>query len=73
MTNWNPMFNWTHEEFINVVRKAFVIERKSSVYLDVEHSDRKNMNDIMQWASQEGYRAEEVNSDTIKISKVVGD
>lgn len=69
MISWNPMLNWTHDEFINVTRKAFVSEKKSSIYLDVEHSDRKNMDDIMRWARQEGYCVKEVNSDTIEISK----
>ena len=63
------ILNWTRDEFITVTKEAFATEKKPYICLDVEHSDRKNMGDIMHWAQQEGYRTKEVNSDTIKISK----
>ncbi|WP_196031646.1 hypothetical protein [Flavonifractor plautii] len=70
MIDWNPMLNWTYNDFINVTRSAFVDNNKKFIYLDVEHSDRKNMEDIMRWARQHGYCAKEVNSDTIEISRI---
>lgn len=66
---WNESFNWTHEEFDNAIEQAFVIEKRSSVCLDVEHSNRRNMDDIIRWAKEAGYNAEEKNMDTIRIWK----
>lgn len=67
---WNESCNWTREEFDTAVRQAFFVEKRSSVCLDVEHSDRKNMDDIVRWAREVGYNAEEKNSDAIRIWKV---
>ena len=64
---WNESYNWTYEQFSNVIHKAFVVEKSHSVCLDVEHSDRKNMDDIVRWAADMGYNAEEKNMDTIRI------
>lgn len=67
MNSWNPLYNWTRDEFDNVIKTSFVIEQRESVCLDVEHSDRKNMDDIIRWAQEMGYHAEEINMDTIKV------
>lgn len=67
MIGWSSHYNWTHDEFFNVIRTSFVVEKRQSVYLDVEHSDRKNMNDIIRWAQETGYHAKEINMDTIKV------
>ena len=67
MMGWSPDFNWTYEEYRKVVSRSFGVKKMGSVTLDVEHCDRKNMKDIMSWASKDGYRAEEINSDLIRI------
>lgn len=70
MIGWSPNFNWTYDEFNNVVTTALEFEKRESICLDVEHSDRKNMDDIMNWAKAKGYKAVEVNCDTIRVMKV---
>ena len=68
---WNESYNWTHEEFDNAIKQAFNVENRTSVCLDVEHSDRRNMDDIIRWAKEAGYAAEEKHGgDTIRIWKV---
>lgn len=67
MIGWSPFYNWTHDEFLNVMQTSFVVEKRQSVCLDVEHSDRKNMDDIIRWAQEMGYQAKEINMDTIKV------
>ena len=69
MIGWNPSYNWTYDAFMNVMHTSFVVEKRESVYLDVEHSDRKNMDDIIRWAKEMGYHAEEKNMDIIKVWK----
>ena len=69
MIGWNPSYNWTYDEFVDVMRTSFVVEKRNSVCLDVEHSDRKNMDDIIRWAKDMGYNAEEKNMDTIRVWK----
>ena len=69
MIGWNSSYNWTHTDFTNVIHTSFVVEKRESVYLDVEHSDRKNMDDIIRWAKEMGFNAIEKNSDTIKVWK----
>ena len=70
MIGWNPSYNWTRPEFTRAVNNAFIRDQKQSVHLDVEHSDRKNMNDIKMWASQMGYQASEAcGGDVIVISR----
>lgn len=69
MIGWNPSYNWTYDEFVRAMQYAFVVENRQSVCLDVEHSDRKNMDDIILWAQEMGYHAEEKNIDTIKVWK----
>ena len=70
---WNETFDWTRDEFENVTKQAFVVEKLRSVDLDVEHSSRKNMNDLICWAKESGYNAEERNSDTIRVYKIPND
>lgn len=67
---WNDFYNWTREEFDNAIKRAFVIEKLSSVCLDVEHSNRKNMDDIIRWAKEAGYNAEEKNMDIIRVWRI---
>lgn len=69
MIGWNSSYNWTNSEFVDVMHSSFTVEKRQSVCLDVEHSDRKNMNDIIRWAQEMGYHAEEINIDTIKVWK----
>ena len=69
MIGWNPSYNWTYTDFANVMRTSFDIEKETSVCLDVEHSDRRNMDDIIRWAHELGYKAEEKNCDTIRVWK----
>lgn len=67
MISWNSSYNWTHDEFVKVIRDTLVTKKENSVCLDVEHSDRKNMDDIIHWAQEMGYHAEEKNMDTIMV------
>lgn len=69
MIGWHEGYNWTYEQFKRVVITALEIEDEQYVSLDVEHSDRKNMDDIICWAKENGYQAKEVNCDTIKVWK----
>lgn len=67
MIGWNSFYNWTYDEFVNAIKSSFVVEKRQSVRLDVEHSDRKNMNDIIRWAQEMGYHAKEINMDIIEV------
>ena len=70
MIGWSSSYNWTYEEFINVVTNALEIEKIPTVSLDVEHSDRRNMDDIIRWANENGYHATEASGgDIIKVTK----
>lgn len=70
MIGWHEGYNWTHDQFKRVVITALEIEDKQCVSLDVEHSDRKNMNDIIHWAKERGYQAEEASGgDIIRVRK----
>lgn len=69
MLGWNPAYNWTRAEYDNVVRGALCRDGKESVVIDVEHSDRQNMDDLMRWAAKDGFVAEELDMDTIRISR----
>ena len=69
MIDWNESYNWTREQFEKVIVREFVEKGLEQISVDVEHSDRKNMNDIILWAKEMGYYAFEKNVDTIVISK----
>ena len=69
MIGWNPSYNWTYDEFKSVIDKSFGEEGLETVSLDVEHSDRKNMDDIIRWAQELGYTAIERNCDTIRVMR----
>lgn len=70
MIGWNPSYNWTYGEFRQAVDHAFNVDREEVVSLDVEHSDRKNMDDIAMWAEELGYKAVEAHGgDIIRIMK----
>ena len=69
MIGWNESYNWTREQFEEVVVREFVEKGLEQISVDVEHSDRKNMNDIILWAKEMGYYAFEKNMDTIVVSK----
>lgn len=66
---WNESYNWTREQFDSGIKEMLVDRQRTSICIDVEHSDRKNMNDIMRWAREAGYKAEEINCDTIRVWK----
>lgn len=66
---WNPSYNWTRKQFDDVINEMFVERHRTLIGLDVEHSDRDNMDDIMQWAREAGYKAEEINCDIIQVWK----
>ena len=70
MIGWSAKYNWTYEQVRNVLDRRLENDKEDYVCLDVEHSDRKNMDDIIQWATKLGYKAEEVNCDLIKVRKV---
>lgn len=69
MQNWNYRYNWTKEEFQKAVTDAFTHKGLKSVNLDVEHSDRTNMENIKKWAAATGFIAREINSDILKIER----
>lgn len=69
MIGWYEGYNWTYEQFKRVVITALEINNKQYISLDVEHSDRKNMDDIIQWSKELGYKAEERTSDIIRVWK----
>lgn len=69
MIGWDPSYNWTYTEFRNVIDRAFGSEGLETVSLDVEHSDRRNMDDIIKWSKELGYNAIEVNCDTIRVMR----
>ena len=69
MIGWHEGYNWTYYDFKRVVITALEINDEQYVTLDVEHSDRKNMDDIIRWAKELGYKAEERSVDFIRIYK----
>lgn len=69
MIGWNPGYNWTYDQFKRVVSNAFDVEGNETVSLDVEHSDWRNIEDIMRWATEMGYTAREVNCDVIRVTR----
>lgn len=69
MTGWNESYNWTREQFEKVIMREFVEKGSERISLDVEHCDRKNMDDIIIWAKERGYYAFEKNVDTIVVNK----
>lgn len=70
MIGWHDGYNWTYEQFIGTVIMSLEIDGDEYVSLDVEHSDRKNIDDIIRWAEEKGYQAEEASGgDVIKIWK----
>lgn len=71
MENWSPSCNWTKEEFDKVITDTFQEKGVTATCLDVEYSDRQNMDDIMRWARKAGYYAEErCGGDSIYVSKI---
>ena len=71
MVGWNPSYNWSYEEYRNVVDKAFIND--DTVTLDTEHSDHLNEQQIVAWAEKDGYKAEILDSgERIRISKKKG-
>lgn len=69
MIGWHEGYNWTYEQFKKAVITALEIEDEQYVTLDVSHSDRKNMDDIIHWAKELGYSAEERSVDIIRVWK----
>lgn len=69
MLNWDESYNWSYENLVKVLHNTFEVDGKDVVHLDVEHSDRKNMDDLIKWSKELGYEAYEVNMDTIRVTK----
>lgn len=70
MFGWDPSDNWKYFDFRKVIDQAFDMDGASEVSLDVEHSDRKNMDDVMRWAKELGHEAIEAHGgDIIRIVK----
>ena len=69
MIGWHEEYNWTYEQFKGVITIAFEVNNEQYVSLDVEHSDRKNIDDIIQWSKELGYKAEERTMDSIRVWK----
>lgn len=68
MVGWNSSYNWSYEEYRNVVGNAFI--KDGTVTLDTEHSDYLNEQQIVAWAEKDGYKAEILGSgERIRISK----
>ena len=68
MVGWNSSYNWSYEEYRNVVGNAFI--KDDTVTLDTEHSDHLNEKQIVAWAEKDGYKAEILESgERIRISK----
>lgn len=70
MENWNPVHNWTKEQFLTAVRSSSDLG-KDSLSLYTEHSDRQNLSDIKAWAKEAGYHYAEERSggDILVVSK----
>ena len=69
MVGWNPSYNWSYDELKKTIEQCFGMEKENYIHLDVEHSDSKNINDIISWAKQLGYEAEEAPCETVKVWK----
>lgn len=69
MIGWHEGYNWTYEQFKRSVITALEIDGSDYVSLDVSHSDRKNMDDIICWAKELGYQALERSLDIIRVCK----
>lgn len=65
MESWNNNYNWTKQQLENVLVEA-KYQNKKIIYLDTEHCDYQNEQDIISWAKELGYSAE-VNGDTMII------
>lgn len=59
MVGWNESYNWMYEDYKRVVNKAFYVENKKNIGLDVEHSSASNIKNLIKWAKEDGYEAEE--------------
>lgn len=70
MEGWNSNYNWTYTQFVNIVKHNLEEQGKDVVGLDAEHSDIGNMNAMVMWAKQLGYRAEITpNRETVRVFK----
>lgn len=66
MEDWNPNYNWTYEEFVQYLEEP----NEDVVYFNAEHSDWGNLNAMVQWAKDLGYRAEiSPNLEIVKVFK----
>lgn len=60
--------NWTKEQVRRAIAEAFYVEKRSSVALDCEHADYHNIKDIIRWAKEMGFYAEEhPHSETVVV------
>lgn len=70
MIGWNEDYEWTYENFHNVIVTAFNINGETRINLDCEHSSYDNMLEIVAWAQNDGYHAEiDSNKETVQIWK----
>ncbi len=70
MEYWSPVYNWTYQQYRDCINRVFADPNRQGVSLDVEHSDRRNMDDIIQWATADGYDTEErAGGDIIRITR----
>ena len=69
MIGWNENFNWTHDQFCDVVTKAFN-SGDTRINLDCEHASYDNMKEMVKWAEEKGYHAEITsNRETVVVWK----
>ena len=72
MENWNSNYNWTYEDFRRVVKTELEVRYNDIICLDVEHSDHGNINAMLQWGKDLGYRTELVEqSEVIKVYRAL--
>lgn len=70
MIGWNESYNWTYEQFKNVVITSLEIDSAEYVNLDCEHASYSNMEQIVKWAEERGYHAEiSSNREVVKVWK----
>lgn len=70
MIGYIEAYNWTYEQFKEVVITSLEINEDEYVNLDCEHASYDNMKQIVAWAEERGYRAAiSSNLELVKIWK----
>lgn len=62
MENWNERYNWTYEDYRSFIRDSFTLKGHEHASMDVEHSSASNIKNLIRWAKEDGYEAEEDES-----------